>query len=734
MVAGPPAAAVTLAVLAAVLVAGAGPAAADGDPADQRARPVIVEVSGAAATARLADAEARRGGDVGATLTGTGFAASLAPARIAALQRDPAVRAVWPDIATHQAASPVASVESDPPWGLDRVDQRRRDPDYAYHYTGTGTGVTIFVVDSGLRASHEEVRGRVAPGYDFVEEDVTPQDCNGHGTHVAATAGGRAYGVAKDVTIVPLRVFGCNGNGRVSDTIRAFDWVVAHKPAGPAVVNYSGGSDLYAPSNAALERVVAAGIPVVVAAGNGGADACQSSPGSSPAAIDVGAVDDTDTRAPFSDYGSCVDLFAPGVDVQSAGIEDDRDYRFKDGTSMASPHVAGAAALYLQGHRGAQPAEVLAALQAASTRHVVRDARSARDDLLYVGPDDIAPRTPAHLRATPAGAAVQLRWDAAAAADGTVAYTVVRRGPAAAGPAVTTTVTTTGYRDSSVVAGATYRYTVDAVDAAGNHSAASPAAEITAPAPATPPSPPAPTPVPTPTPTPAPTPAPVPAPAPPVDPAPADPPVPAPPLPEPPPEPVPSAAPPATPAPLPPTPLPPAPLPPAPPAAAGPTGPGGPAASGPVSAPVAAPPAVAVAPGAAVRTRPPAVRIAYVRWDAPGRDRRSAASINGEYVQLRNTSRRAVSLRGWTLRDRHGHVLRFGRVTLRAGATVTIHTGKGRATASTLFWGRPDHLLPNRSGGLEVRDAAGRPVDAVVWKHLGAGAAAYLPGAGPQRR
>jgi subtilisin family serine protease len=245
--------------------------------------------------------------------------------------------------------------------------------------------VTVYVVDSGIRLGHAEFGGRARSGHDFVDDDADASDCNGHGTVVAGIAGGSTWGAAKGVKLVSVRVFGCENSGPFTDIIAGFDWVLAHR-SGPSVVNFSGGGGPFEPMDQAVSRTVAAGIPVVVAAMNDGHDACAVSPARAPAAITVGATERTDARAGYSNYGSCVDLFAPGSGIPSSAAGSDTAGTVATGTSMAAPHVAGVIARYLQAHPGASPAVVGPALAATATKGVVTDARSAHADLVLAGP------------------------------------------------------------------------------------------------------------------------------------------------------------------------------------------------------------------------------------------------------------------------------------------------------------------------------------------------------------
>lgn len=293
------------------------------------------------------------------------------------------VRHMEPD-----GAVSTSDAQQDPPWGLDRIDQAGPSLDDAFHFDATGSGVTAYVIDTGIRTSHAEFDGRARVGF-----DATPLgdgiDCHGHGTHVAGTIGGATYGVAKDVDLVAVRVLDCQGSGATSAVIAGVDWVTADHDAGsPAVANLSLGGAASAALDEAVTRSVADGIVYAVAAGNGNfagvaEDACRLSPARVPAVLTVGATERSDRKAAFSNFGPCVDWFAPGVDVLSAWSTGDSATKEISGTSMAAPHTAGVAALYLEGNPLAGPVAVRAALFSRLTRGVVRSAASANDHLLF---------------------------------------------------------------------------------------------------------------------------------------------------------------------------------------------------------------------------------------------------------------------------------------------------------------------------------------------------------------
>ncbi|MBI4934437.1 MAG: S8 family peptidase [Actinobacteria bacterium] len=298
---------------------------------------------------------------------------------LARLARSPQVVSVEPD-----RTYSVGAVTS---WGLDRIDQRSLPLNNTYNHSTSGSGVTAYIIDTGLNLTHQEFTGRV-PRAAHAASLPDSVDCNGHGTHVAGTIGGTTYGVAPLVSIVPLRVFGCTGSASGSDILAALSYVVTdHLPGVPAVLNMSLGGAASAILDDAVNSVVADGVTVVVAAGNDGADACGDSPARTPNAITVGASTSADARASFSNFGTCLDLFAPGDLITSAFWTSDTAAAVISGTSMASPHVAGAAALYLQTRPTATPAAVASAVLSAATTALPTN-RLIGDParLLYVGP------------------------------------------------------------------------------------------------------------------------------------------------------------------------------------------------------------------------------------------------------------------------------------------------------------------------------------------------------------
>jgi subtilisin family serine protease len=343
-------------------------------------------------------------------LAARGFVAPLTDAERVAIAADERVdNADEPLPVTADRASPLTTPagvgafgqRSALPWALDRLTQRALPLDGAATFTGSGAGVTIYVIDTGIRASHAEYAGRVVMGPDFIDGGTTKGDCNGHGTKVASDAAGLTMGTARQSTIVAVRVLDCNGSGSSVTVVQGIDWVISRVQANPgaAVINMSlGVNGVCLPVNQAALRATQAGITVVAAAGNSNANACNFSPAGAPTAVTVGATDVTDTRASFSNWGSCVDVYAPGANVDGADHASDAAYAAWSGTSAASPYVAGLAALYLEQYPTATPAQVSSALVAGATPGVVKGTNVTPNRLAYLPADASAPAT-----GTPAG-------------------------------------------------------------------------------------------------------------------------------------------------------------------------------------------------------------------------------------------------------------------------------------------------------------------------------------------
>ena len=320
-----------------------------------------------------------------------GFAATILPAVVKVLERIELVDYIEPDRVVSNKQTVQTNVDA---WGLDRVDTRELVLDKRYTYNNDGAGVSVYVIDTGILPGHVEFGGRVPTGFTTINDGRGSVDCNGHGTHVAGTVGGATYGVAKGATLVPVRVLGCNGSGSSSGVIAGVDWVVGNAKRG-SVINMSLGGGASTASDSAIDRAVAAGITAVVAAGNSNANACNSSPARAAKAVTVGSTTNTDARSSFSNFGSCVDLFAPGSNIKSAWHTSTSATNTISGTSMASPHVAGVAALISAANPGFTPEQVSNALVTGGTRGLVTNAGSGSPNiLLYSIPNTSGAVTP----------------------------------------------------------------------------------------------------------------------------------------------------------------------------------------------------------------------------------------------------------------------------------------------------------------------------------------------------
>jgi len=278
-----------------------------------------------------------------------------------------------------------ATTQSNPDWGLDRIDQKTLPLNSAYSYLQTGSGTTAYIVDTGILSTHQQFSGRVLSGYTAISDGNGTTDCNGHGTHVAGTVGGSTYGVAKNVSLVPIRILGCDGSGASSNVIAGLDWILKNGKK-PAVVNMSLGGGASTSLDSAVENLFNNGYVMVVAAGNSNTDACSSSPARVSKAITVAATDNTDTRASYSNYGSCVDIFAPGSQINSSWIGSNTATKVLNGTSMATPHVAGVVAEMLQSTLTATPQTISTNLLNQASTNVVKSPSGSPNRLLYKSP------------------------------------------------------------------------------------------------------------------------------------------------------------------------------------------------------------------------------------------------------------------------------------------------------------------------------------------------------------
>lgn len=389
--------------------------------------------------------------------------------QVDALRKNPRVAVIEPDSRVALEAS-----QSGAPWGLDRIDQRGLPLSGSFNYTVGSSSVTAYVIDTGVLASHSDFAGRVTAGFTSISDANGTSDCNGHGTHVAGTIGGNTYGVAKTASIVPVRVLDCAGSGTWSGVIAGLDWIVAHHPAGvPAVANMSLGGGASSSVDAAVQSVINDGVTVVVAAGNSNVDACGTSPARVPGAITVAASDSADTRASFSNFGTCVDIFAPGVAITSAWSNGATNTI--SGTSMASPHVAGAAALLLSSTPTTTPADLASRLLNSATQGVVKNAGTGSPNRLlfaeYVAdPTPItAPSAPTNVNATGGKRSASVSWTAGSNGGSPITAFVVsvysngaRIGTVSVA-GTSTKVTVTGLAGNN-----SYSFTVRATNAAGS--------------------------------------------------------------------------------------------------------------------------------------------------------------------------------------------------------------------------------------------------------------------------
>ncbi|MEU5787270.1 S8 family peptidase [Micromonospora purpureochromogenes] len=328
---------------------------------------------------RAATLAKRYGGSVADVYSAalTGFSAKLSAGQARRLAADPAVAYVEQD-----RVVTVQGTQANPPWGLDRIDQRSLPLNASYTYPNTASNVRAYIIDTGIRTTHTDFGGRASWGTNTVDSNNT--DCNGHGTHVAGTVGGNRYGVAKAVRLIAVKVLNCAGSGSTTGVVSGINWVTANAVK-PAVANMSLGGGASSSIDNAVTNSVNSGVTYAVAAGNSSANACSYSPARAAAAITVGATTSSDARASYSNYGSCVDIFAPGSSILSAWRTSDTASNTISGTSMASPHVAGAAALVLSANPAYTPAQVASYLTTnATTGRVTNPGTGSPNRLLFV--------------------------------------------------------------------------------------------------------------------------------------------------------------------------------------------------------------------------------------------------------------------------------------------------------------------------------------------------------------
>jgi subtilisin family serine protease len=398
-----------------------------------------------------------------------GFAATIPAAAVEGIRNNPHV-----DFVEADAVVTAHGTQANPPsWGLDRIDQRSRPIDQTYNYPNTGSDVTVYIIDTGIRLDHTEYVGRAVSGYDYIDNDADASDCHGHGTHVAGTVGGTTVGVAKAVDLVAVRVLDCGGSGTYSQVISGVDWVTANH-SGPSVANMSLGGGYSAALNLAVANSVASGVVYAVSAGNDGQPACNYSPASEASAITVGSTGSADARSSFSNYGSCVDIFAPGESITSSTMSTTSSYQAWSGTSMSSPHVAGVAALYLYDHPTATPSQVTDAIINDATLNLVTNAGAGSPNRLlhnfWFNPGDpTAPAAPSNLTASATStSAILLQWTDNASNESSV---VVERATSSGGPFTQIALlgaNATSYSSTGLTEGATYWYRVMATNTGGS--------------------------------------------------------------------------------------------------------------------------------------------------------------------------------------------------------------------------------------------------------------------------
>jgi subtilisin family serine protease len=398
-----------------------------------------------------------------------GFWVKMSEAQVRELLTDPRVAYI-----EENGVVSASGTQTSATWGIDRIDQRNLPRDSTYNYNFDGTGVHAYILDTGMRLTHSQFSGRVGNGFDAITAGGNANDCHGHGTHVAGTVGGTTWGVAKKVTLHPVRVLDCTGYGSDAQVIAGMDWVTANHVK-PAVANMSLGGDPSPALDEAVERMIAAGVVTAVAAGNDSGNACSYSPARTPNALTVGSTTSSDARSSFSNYGTCLDIFGPGSSITSSSYSSDTGSTSMSGTSMASPHVAGVAALYLQANPSSTPAQTMAALTTNATPNKVTSPGTGSPNLLLYsmfitggggGGDTTAPST--SITAPAGGATVSGTATISANASDDVG---VSRVEFFLGSSLLGTDTTAPYSfdwNTTGVANGAYALSTKAYDAAGN--------------------------------------------------------------------------------------------------------------------------------------------------------------------------------------------------------------------------------------------------------------------------
>ncbi len=359
-----------------------------------------------------------------------GLSVRIKNSEVSRLRNNPNVLSVEPD----QQMFAVDTQSPTPSWGLDRIDQRSLPLNSTFTATAQGSGVDTYIVDTGIFASHSEFTGRLAAGFSSIADSNGTNDCNGHGTHVAGTTAGTIYGIAKSATLIPVRVLDCSGSGSNSGVIAGLDWIVAHHISGKAaVVNMSLGGGASTALDTAVQNVINDGIVMVVAAGNSNVDACSTSPARATNALTVGATgqysagESTDSRSSYSNYGPCLDIFAPGSRITSSWIGGSTATNTISGTSMASPHVAGVAAVLFGRYPGSTASEIASMLLTSATPNVVIGPGTGSPNyLLYLDPlggtptapdavAPVAPSAPTAITVAPSSGSLSIAFTAGAA-------------------------------------------------------------------------------------------------------------------------------------------------------------------------------------------------------------------------------------------------------------------------------------------------------------------------------
>lgn len=415
-----------------------------------------------------------------------GLSATLNAKQLEALKKNPRVELIEEDLRVTTTATQEGAT-----WGLDRIDQRALPLSNTFTYSATGTNVRAYVIDTGVRATHLELSGRVQTGYTAISDGQGTNDCNGHGTHVSGTIAGSTYGVAKSVTIIPVRVLGCDGSGTLSGVVAGLDWIAStHNSGTPAVANMSLGAGASSTLDSAVNNLISRGVTVVVAAGNSTASACNYSPARVSAAITVAASTSSDQLASYSNFGSCVDVIAPGSSITSSWYSADNAIATLNGTSMASPHVAGVVAAMLSNGYLA-PATIDSQVKSSATTNLFSTLPSGTPNLLvYANPSASevtpsptlqVPLAPTNVIAQPAKRAAQLTWtrtsnDGGSPVTSQIIY-IISGGKTVSTATVSATATSATIR--SLNNRLSYTFTVVAVNAVGPSPQSLPSNSIT---------------------------------------------------------------------------------------------------------------------------------------------------------------------------------------------------------------------------------------------------------------